>query len=100
MTHDHSEQVWNDQIKISFYILLARQAAARWAQLSPTTIGIVYHFIAAGVNKADDVSLSISFVVYPRMLKRIVGHSNVGITNAVYIHMYVDDLREAMEKVN
>jgi site-specific recombinase XerD len=45
------------------------------------------------------ISLAVKNHVDPRILKRIIGHANTGITDAVYTHMYVDDLRGAMEKM-
>ena len=37
--------------------------------------------------------------VDPRLLKRIVGHSSVEVADAIYTHLAVNDLREAMDKI-
>lgn len=42
------------------------------------------------------ITMAVRNKMDPRLLKRIVGHSNIGITDAVYTHIQVDDLRDAM----
>ena len=45
------------------------------------------------------ISIAVKNKVDPRLLKRIVGHANVSMTDSIYTHLDVDDLRESMEKI-
>jgi integrase len=46
------------------------------------------------------ISLAVKNGIDPRLLKRIVGHSNISTTDAIYTHIGVEDLRASMEKIN
>ena len=55
--------------------------------------------INAHIFRHTFISLAVKNNVDPRILKRIVGHSDISITDAVYTHMKVDDLRDAMNSI-
>jgi integrase len=42
------------------------------------------------------ITMAVRNKMDPRLLKRIVGHSSITVTDTIYTHMNVDDLRDAM----
>jgi integrase len=46
------------------------------------------------------ISLAVKNGIDPRLLKRIVGHSSISTTDAIYTHIEVEGLRDSMEKIN
>ena len=45
------------------------------------------------------ISIAVREKMDPILLKRIVGHSSFNVTDAIYTHLSVDDLRESMDKL-